>query len=41
MQRMLMQIKQSTFEVVDEMTLVASRPYESCAVQLDRGGAAA
>ena len=32
MQRMLMQIKQRVLEVVDEMTMVASRPDESCAM---------
>ena len=30
MQRMLMQIKQRALEVVDEMTMVASRADESC-----------
>ena len=32
MQRMLMQIKQRVLEVVDEMTMVASRAVESCAM---------
>ena len=32
MQRMLMQIKQRVLEVVDEMTTVASRADESCAM---------
>ena len=32
MQRMFMQIKQRVLEVVDEMTMVASRPDESCAM---------
>ena len=32
MQRMLMQIKQRVLEVVDEMTMVASRLDESCAM---------
>ena len=32
MQRMLMQIKQRVLEVVDEVTMVASRVDESCAM---------
>ena len=32
MQRMLMQFKQRVLEVVDEMTMVASRADESCAM---------
>ena len=32
MQRMLMQIKQRVLEVADEVTVVASRPDESCAM---------